>query len=381
MTAIRPLALLALLGALFTLSACSTVGNNRSWLSAEPYTVASENASEEAEENGEEAEENDALDGWLQALAYRSPNYGFELPQRENRLREALKTAFDLQGTPYRSGGTSAQGLDCSGLVWVAFASAGIKLPRSSQEQFHATERITREALRPGDLVFFKTGRNKKRAVDHVGIYIGNDQFLHAPRRGKEVTVASMNEAYWTARFVGAGRVPGATAENIPSEVVAPPLSTERTVGKTEVAEVATLPSTHPHQPPATNQPKELASNQIRRAAATQHPAARQNATGTASRVTAQLAHNVTAQKEASKKVKEPQRTLPAKALATAAKQKERTGKSVTATAKTPEGARNIKRVLSETASNKPATRSETVKRTQTSNKKEAALTPTTASR
>ncbi len=170
------------------------------------------------DEDDEEEEGNNPLDGWLQAYLYRSPDYQLTLPQRRNRLSEALKTAFDLRGTLYRMGGASEQGLDCSGLVWVSFASAGIRLPRTSQEQFHATERVGRDALQPGDLVFFKTGRSKKREIDHVGIYVGNGKFLHAPRRGKAVSLASLSESYWDSRYRGAGRVPGAGESGTASE-------------------------------------------------------------------------------------------------------------------------------------------------------------------
>jgi len=199
-----PLLLVALL-----LSGCVTTGGENLfslWGKGTPSVVASGGVTSPEEEEEEEGEE--PLDAWLQALTYRSPDYGLQPPERKNTLKEALQTAFALQGTPYRFGGTSEEGLDCSGLVWLSFANAGIKLPRSSQEQFFATERIGRSDLRPGDLVFFKTGRIKKRAVDHVGIYIGNNQFLHAPRRGKRVSVASLDEQYWRQRYVGAGRVP-----------------------------------------------------------------------------------------------------------------------------------------------------------------------------
>lgn len=350
----RPLPLLALLAALLTLSACSTVGNNRSWLSAEPYTVATQDASEEAQENEEKEEESDALDGWLQALAYRSPNYGFELPQRENRLREALKTAFELQGTPYRLGGTDAQGLDCSGLVWVAFASAGIKLPRTSQEQFHATERIARDALRAGDLVFFKTGRNKKRSVDHVGIYIGNGQFLHAPRRGKAVTVASMDEAYWTNRFVGAGRVPGVTPESVLRNATA----------EATIAESAdhTQPTTESKPAPAKMTTANTKGNTTAKAAA-------------------KTAANTTA-KTTARKVSQAQRPQAGKAVATASKkkvaQKDTAVRTETSQASKKDGVRNAKTLAT---SGKPPT-DRPVKRTQTNHKKrEAALATTDASR
>ncbi len=242
-----PLLLVALL-----LSGCVTTGGENLfslWGKGTPSAVASGGATSPEEEEEEEGEE--PLDAWLQALTYRSPDYGLQPPERKRTLSEALKTAFELHGTPYRFGGKSEEGLDCSGLVWLSFASAGIKLPRSSQEQFFATERIGRNDLRPGDLVFFKTGRTKKRAVDHVGIYIGNNQFLHAPRRGKPVSVASLDEQYWTQRYVGAGRVPAeggdratlALAQLTPDSRPQPTLSHTATTAENKIAAKAAAPT------------------------------------------------------------------------------------------------------------------------------------------
>lgn len=268
---------------LFLLSACSTSGGARYALTADPTAIAS------GEEEKAEAEENEPLDAWLQALTYRSPDY--ELgppPQRNTQLREALKTAFELHGTPYRFGGTSETGLDCSGLVWVSFASVGIKLPRTSQEQFYATERIGRDELQAGDLVFFKTGRSKRRQVDHVGIYIGNGQFLHAPRRGKEVTVASLDESYWTQRFVGAGRVPEsaqpkaldaiASARNR-SDDAAPPATASKTASqRTASAVSATTKSKQRSSVTAVSVPKRAA----KAVSASPQPAPKKKAVGSA---------------------------------------------------------------------------------------------------
>jgi cell wall-associated NlpC family hydrolase len=245
---LSPLLLVALL-----LSGCVTTGGGNLfslWRKGTPSVVASGGATP-AEEEEEEEEGEDPLDAWLQALTYRSPDYGLQPPERKNTLKEALQTAFALQGTPYRFGGTSENGLDCSGLVWVSFASAGIKLPRSSQEQFFATERIGRNDLRPGDLVFFKTGRTKKRAVDHVGIYIGNNQFLHAPRRGKPVSVASLDEQYWRQRYIGAGRVPLDKADRSdltlallpPDAPPQPTLSHTTTTAENKIAAKAAAPT------------------------------------------------------------------------------------------------------------------------------------------
>lgn len=117
-----------------------------------------------------------------------------------------VATAMGFLGVPYRRGGSSADhGFDCSGLVRAAFQKAkGLILPRTASEQAAATQVIDKNELRPGDLVFFNTMR---RAFSHVGIYVGDGKFLHAPRSGTEVRVESMEIAYWQARFNGARRV------------------------------------------------------------------------------------------------------------------------------------------------------------------------------
>ena len=115
--------------------------------------------------------------------------------------------AFDLLGVPYRRGGTNEQtGFDCSGLVRSIYEqAAGLLLPRSAAQQAAATQRIDKKDLKPGDLVFFNTMR---RAFSHVGIYIGNGKFIHAPRPGEDVRVEDLGLAYWSKRFDGARRVP-----------------------------------------------------------------------------------------------------------------------------------------------------------------------------
>ena len=118
-----------------------------------------------------------------------------------------ITQAMDLLGVPYRKGGnTEASGFDCSGFVRHLYEkSVGQLLPRRAEEQARSTETIDRSELKPGDLVFFNT---MKRAFSHVGIYVGDGKFIHAPRTGKTVKVDDMRSAYWQKRFNGARRVP-----------------------------------------------------------------------------------------------------------------------------------------------------------------------------
>lgn len=114
--------------------------------------------------------------------------------------------AMAFLGVPYKWGGNSYEtGFDCSGFVRAVYEqSAGKVLPRRSHEQAAATQEIDRSDLKPGDLVFFNTMR---RAFSHVGIYLGDNHFLHAPRAGAEIRVENMNSGYWLTRFNGGRRL------------------------------------------------------------------------------------------------------------------------------------------------------------------------------
>jgi cell wall-associated NlpC family hydrolase len=114
--------------------------------------------------------------------------------------------ALSLIGIHYKRGGNNPEhGLDCSGLVRYVFKeSNGKELPRTSAEISKVGERVEKEDLQPGDLVFFKT---LKHAFSHVGIYLGDNKFVHAPAAGGKVRIESMDLQYWKKRFNGARRI------------------------------------------------------------------------------------------------------------------------------------------------------------------------------
>ena len=120
--------------------------------------------------------------------------------------QDAIDQAMDLIGIRYRRGGGSPEaGFDCSGFVSHVFREGlGLILPRSSKDMSKSGQAIGRDELRPGDLVFFNTMRS---AFSHVGIYLGDNQFVHAPRSGGRVRIEDIRDGYWTKRFNGARRV------------------------------------------------------------------------------------------------------------------------------------------------------------------------------
>ncbi|HKR78050.1 MAG TPA: C40 family peptidase [Rhodanobacter sp.] len=129
-------------------------------------------------------------------------------------LRKALiGLAMNLRDVRYVRGGHSpTTGFDCSGFVRYVFAHAiGVQLPTNSASQFLAGLKVKRADMKPGDLVFFHTSGRRHR-ITHVGIYISNGRFIHAPTYGKTVQISSLDEAYWAKRFVGAKRPEGMLA-------------------------------------------------------------------------------------------------------------------------------------------------------------------------
>lgn len=120
--------------------------------------------------------------------------------QKANKI---LSTAKTYLGTPYRSGGTSRSGVDCSGFAYAVYKEHGIKLSRSSWQQAAVGKKISRKNLKPGDLMFFGTGGGR---ISHTAIYVGKNKFIHATVPGGSVQYDGLNEAYYNSRFVTARR-------------------------------------------------------------------------------------------------------------------------------------------------------------------------------
>ena len=112
--------------------------------------------------------------------------------------------AMGMVGTRYRYGGTDpVEGFDCSGLVYYAYGQAGYEVPRTSQEMFRTARKIALGEADPGDLMFFQD----QSKLSHVGIYLGDGMFVHAPASGREVAVASLDSPYYQQHLVAVGRL------------------------------------------------------------------------------------------------------------------------------------------------------------------------------
>jgi len=116
----------------------------------------------------------------------------------------AARTAERFVGIPYRWGGdTVVDGMDCSGFVRAVYNLCGVNIPRTSREQYRVGDVIPKEELKDGDLVFFGASADD---ISHVGIFVGGGRFVHAPRRGDDIKISTMDDAYFVKRYVGAKR-------------------------------------------------------------------------------------------------------------------------------------------------------------------------------
>lgn len=134
---------------------------------------------------------------------------------------QAARRALDFVGTPYRYGGNGPDAFDCSGLVRFVYAERGVPLPRTAQAQFSAGQPVEPGTLEPGDLVYFRIPQS------HIGIFVGDGQFVHAPSSGRAVSVARLDEPWFMRAYVGAVRVVpvahAAAPALPPAEASAPP--------------------------------------------------------------------------------------------------------------------------------------------------------------
>jgi cell wall-associated NlpC family hydrolase len=145
-------------------------------------------------------------------VAPRAPRAGTPAPasvppaadQAPSQAGTAIAAAAAaLIGTPYQFGGADAGGFDCSGLALYVYEHAGINIPRTAAEQQRAAQPVPLTALAPGDLVFFRMAGHR---IDHVGVYIGGERFVHAPHQGVAVSSAELTNGYYARHLVSAGR-------------------------------------------------------------------------------------------------------------------------------------------------------------------------------
>lgn len=158
--------------------------------------------------------------GWLSVVALISvgPQHSVaaaETGDAPSLISELVLRALALVNVPYRYGGSTPAGFDCSGFVGYVYGeTVGVTLPRRSEEIGRLGNALPRDGLAAGDLVFFNT---LGRPYSHVGIYVGDDRFVHAPARRGRVRVERLSEPYWVARYNGARRVMPSVASAVPA--------------------------------------------------------------------------------------------------------------------------------------------------------------------
>lgn len=128
-----------------------------------------------------------------------------KLDKEHLKIGQQIANLAKLQvGNPYRYGGATPNGFDCSGLVYYTHGKLGIRTPRTSRQLYSVARPIKLSKLETGDVVFFKLN-NKK--ISHVGIYIGKGRFVHAPNTGRKVSTNQLSDPFWKSRIIGGGRL------------------------------------------------------------------------------------------------------------------------------------------------------------------------------
>ncbi len=195
---IKTITLMALAGLILLISGCSHVPQSKSGQRSTSYAYRVQKPQHQTEQKPQVLQQQEQQLPVASQQMPQQSNHPLSSPAREQMVG-IIKTTL---GTPYKWGGNNPQrGFDCSGLMSYVHKNAGLKIPRTTANQRDNSRTIDYAQLQPGDMLFFKTGKK----TNHVGMYIGNRKFIHAPSSGKHVTVASMDSSYWYKRFVKFG--------------------------------------------------------------------------------------------------------------------------------------------------------------------------------
>ena len=192
----------------------------------------------------------------LEGGYYTAPKASASPQERDQAFMEArykvINAAAKYENTPYRYGGVTNSGLDCSGFIFVCFKDAlGVSLPRSTSGIYSWAEKISSDQAQPGDLLFFKTDASGR--ITHVALYLGNGRFIHSASTGQRTGViySSLDEQYWAHAFAGAGRALPASTSAFPA---ASGGGTDRSVGtNTKTGEGVTPARRSGSQPAASS--------------------------------------------------------------------------------------------------------------------------------